>query len=480
MENITFEKFMHVVKGYIKNEEDLAMISDAYFLASYLHRDTKRDSGEPYIIHPLNVAYTCACIFADVDTLCAALLHDTLEDTSFQKRELAARFNDTVADLVDGVSKLKTKKISEKEKIKYTNIRKLMLGLVNDPRIIILKLADNLHNMRTIHYKRVEKQIENSLETLNIYVPMADMIGASIYLKELSNRAFLFSDRVNALATCQLRYVLEKSISEVINSFISKIHAILLDCNIPNQIKFRIKNDYHLFQKMQQGYFLSDITDLYAVKIIVPYISNCYEVFDILHKHYSCILDKECDYIAHPKDNLYQSLHTLIPFENNFIQVQIKTEQMSLVADYGFASYWKLYKKNAKDKMSLDLQERVFYQTLCDMGYFYHDNKEFVLQAQKELFGDKVVVYTPCGEKVFLPIGSTAVDFAYRIHSDFLKNMIGVQVNGEDVSVDTVLKNHDTVKIVTLDRPHSSILLEEHAVTTSAKREIRKLVRKLK
>ncbi len=479
MENVTFEILMKMVKSYNTNEREHLMIKEAFDLANYLHRDTKRDSGEAYIVHPLNVSYTCACVLADADTICAALLHDTLEDTTLKKEDISVRFNDTVAQLVDGVSKLKTKKISEKEKIKYTNIRKLMTGLLMDPRIIILKIADNLHNIRTIQYKRVEKQIENSLETLNIYVPMADMIGASIYLKELSNRAFLCSDELNALAIQKLRRSLDISISQIISSFISEVHTLLFKYQIAHQIQFRIKNDYQLFLQMHQGYFLQDISDLYAVKIMVSDISKCYDVLEILHQKYACILEKEKDYISSPKDNLYQSLHTNLSFLNTLIQVQIKTKQMALIADYGFAAYWKLYQKEAKNKMASDLQDRIFYQTLSDMGYYFKDNKEFVLQAQKELFGDKIIVYTPKGKKIMLPRGSTAVDFAYRIHSDFLQTMVGVLVNGKHVPINIELKENDVVQILTLEHTSSCLLFEEQATTTSAKREIRRLRRKL-
>ncbi len=467
--------FFNQLKTYLKQEE-LQRVRKAYQLADYLHRDAKRDSGEPYIIHPLNVAYILVLRKADVDTICAALLHDTIEDTDILKEELAKEFNNTIAELVDGVSKLKGRNLHEKQRLKYANTRKLLSGFLVDPRIIIIKTADRLHNMRTIMYKKEEKQIENSLETLTTYVPMANLIGTSIYLNELASRAFHVIKRKEYEETESMRTYLEEKTESTIKEIEEKIKRILKENQIPNQIKFRCKNNYQLFQQLRKGKKIEEIKDLLAMKIIVKNIYDCYKVMDLIKQYFDTDKEKEKDFIASPKDNLYQSIHLVLMKEIGNIQVQIKTERMEKIANYGLASYWEFYGIDAKQNMEKDLKNKMFYQTLANLGEFYEDNKQFVEQVQIELFGDKIYTYTPQGKLIVLPKHATLIDFASQIHSEVLQNMVGARVNGVFVPINYELKNKDQVMILTEENGKAFCTdWEQYATTTSAKRIIQKI-----
>lgn len=475
--NVSLESLLEKIKSYNNTESDIKKIKKAYAMAEYLHRNTKRDSGEPYIVHPLSVAFILADEKADTDTICACLLHDTLEDTNLKKEKIAEEFGEDVAELVDGVSKLKSRNLKEKQMIKYANMRKLLTGLLKDPRIILIKIADNLHNMRTIQYKRKEKQVENSLETLNNYVPMANLLGTSIFLNELSNRAFYCVDSNFCQKIEDLRMEIELTQQQEINKILKEIAAFLESENIPNQIKYRIKNTYQLARKLKRGMKKEEIKDLIAIKIAVKNIMDCYKTEDIITKNYSYEKETQKDYISSPKDNLYQGLHINIK-GNTQIQIQIKTETMTHVAEHGLATYWETYKEYAKEKMKEDISTKWYYKTLNNIDEFCTDNKEFIEQVNIELFKDQVHVYTPQGRLINLPEHATPIDFAYRIHTDVLKHMIGVRVNNEFVPLNYQLQNKDKVTIITDENtltPNETWL--SSAVTTGAKRVIRKTIK---
>jgi len=467
------QELLKKLKLYMKQEE-LKRVKEAYDLANYLHRDALRDSGEPYIIHPLSVASILSDRYADVDTICASLLHDTIEDTDMTKELLQETFGETTAQLVDGVSKLKGRNLHEKQILKYANMRKLMIGFTVDPRIILIKTADRLHNMRTIDYKKEKKKIENSLETLNTYVPMTNLVGASVYLNELASRSFKVVSKEEYEQIEKERKKTRIISEEEIQKTATRIQELLEKYQIKNQMNYRIKNNYQLFQNLRKGKKIEEVNDLIAIKITVEDILDCYKVLDIINSYFEIEASQEKDYIAKPKDNLYQSLHTTIKNSLHNIQIQIKTPKMEKLADYGLAAYWEFYKRNAREQMEKDLKNKMFYKTLTDLGDFYEDNKEFVEQVQIELFGDKVYVYTPMGKMVALPIGSTPIDFANSIHTELLKNMVGARVNGSFVPVNYRLQNKDKVMIITGEEGKSKNW-EEFATTTSAKRTIRKM-----
>ena len=428
---------IEMVKTYNPNE--IEIINKAYDFAEQLHRGQTRQSSEPYIIHPLNVAYILAEMHADKDTVCAGLLHDTLEDTEITKEIIIEEFNAEVAKLVDRVTKLSKINFSSKQEQNMANTRKIITGITEDVRIIIIKLADRLHNMRTLQFKSEFKQKENALETMEIFVPLAYYIGAY------------------------------------------RIKQMLNDKNIPNEIKVRTKNIYGIYKRLSEGHKLSDIHDLFALKIMVDEVENCYRTLYYIHKEYHPINDKFKDYICNPKTNMYRSLHTTVfgP-DDKLVQTQIRTFDMDKVASFGLPIYWDIEKGKARDVMQKELKNKYqFFKSLTEINAMFGDNQEFVSQIKNELFSDKIYVYTTKGDIIELPKGSTPIDFAYQIHTDIGNTMVAAIVNDEYVPIDYQLKNKDRVKIVTDELsfgPREDWI--DKAQTTHAKRKIKEFNKK--
>ena len=310
MNNITLNDLLVKLEEY--NKEEVEIVKKAYEYADNLHSGQKRQSGEPYISHPLNVAYILAEMHADRDTICAGLLHDTLEDTNITKEDIAHDFNQNIANLVDGVTKLSKMNFSSKQDQNYANTRKIITGITEDVRIIIIKLADRLHNMRTLQFKSEFKQKENALETMEIFVPLAYYIGAYRIKSELEDLSlrYLKPDMYKRIEERKLK--LEEKSEASLKEMLYKIQTLLNDNNIPNEIKVRTKNIYGIYKRLNEGHKLSDIHDLLALKIMVESIANCYYTLGMIHKEYHPINDKFKDYICNPKTNMYQSLHTTV------------------------------------------------------------------------------------------------------------------------------------------------------------------------
>lgn len=481
MEKITFEKFINLIKKYNDDEEDINQIKKAYDYAKDLHEGQFRQSGEPYIIHPLNVAYILAEMHADTDTICAGLLHDTLEDTDITKGEIIEEFNVNVASLVDGVTKISKMNFSSKQDQNLANTRKIITGITEDVRIIIIKLADRLHNMRTLEYKSEFKQKENSMETMEIFVPLAYYIGAYRIKSELEDISlqYLYPEKYKKIEDIKSKIELDSS--SCLQEMLQTIKEILNNKDIPNEIKVRTKNIYGIYKRMEEGHKLSDIHDLLSLKIMVDEVSNCYQTLGIIHSQYHPINDKFKDYIYNPKTNMYRSLHTTVfgP-EDRLVQTQIRTFDMDKVASFGLTAYWDLSKGDARDTMQYDLKNKYqFFKSLVEINKVFGDNQEFVRQIKLELFADKIYVYTTKGDVIELPKESTPIDFAYKIHTDIGNTMVSAIVNDKAVDADYVLHNKDRVRIITdilSYGPREEWI--DKAKTTKAKRKIREFSKK--
>ena len=476
---ITIDDLVESIMTY--NNEAISKVRKAYDMANTLHASQKRQSGEPYIIHPLNVAYVLSEMRADVDTICAGLLHDTLEDTNITKEEIAENFNSDVVNLVDGVTKISKMNFSSKQDQNLANTRKIITGITTDARIILIKLADRLHNMRTLQFKSEFKQKENAIETLDIFVPMAYYIGAYRIKSELEDLSlkYLKPEMYKKIGEKKLR--IEKDSNLCLNEMLLTIQTMLNDEAIPNEIKVRTKNIYGIYKKLSEGGKISDIHDLLALKIMVDEVNDCYQTLKLVHSKYNPVNGMFKDFICNPKTNMYRSLHTTVfAPDDRLVQTQIRTFDMDKVASFGLSTYWDIEKGNAREVMQKDLKDKYqFFNSLVEMDKVFGDNKEFVSQVKKELFANKIYVYSSKGEIIELPIGATPIDFAYKIHTDVGNTMVGAVVNDEYVDIDKQLKNKDRVRIITDDLsfgPRAD--WEDKAVTTYAKRRIREFCKK--
>lgn len=449
MKSITYEDLKNNLKYLSKDELD--KIFRAYSCAYKLHEGQKRQSGEEYISHPLTVAFILSEMKADSDTICAALLHDTIEDTDITKEKLEAMFNKDIATLVDGVTKISKMNFSSREDEVATNTRKIITSLDKDVRIVIIKLADRLHNMRTLDFKSEFKQKENSLETMEIFVPIAYYLGAYQLKNELEDISlkYLKPDKYH-----EIKNIMEKNtpeLKEITEEMLNNIGELLEREDIPFELVARIKNVYGIYKNISKGKKLADIHDLLAIKVIVDNIKECYLTLGTIHSKYIPLNSKFKDYISMPKTNMYQSLHTTVfgP-KDHLVQTQIRTKQMNLIDTYGLIVYWDLNKENAKGTMQEELKNKFqFFKSLTEINALTSDNQEFVSQVKKELFNSNIYVYTPKGEIIELPCGSTPIDFAYKIHKDIGNTMVGVIVNDRPAPFDYQLQNKDRVKIIT-------------------------------
>ena len=449
MVNIKIEDLISLISDYNPGEEE--KVKRAYDYAKSLHDGQYRESGEEYITHPLHVAYILAEMHADANTVCAGLLHDTLEDTKCTKEDLIHDFNTEIANLVDGVTKISKMNFSTKEDANIANTRKIITGLTNDVRIIIIKLADRLHNMRTMEYKQPFKQKENSLETMEIYVPLSYYLGEYRIKTELEDISFKYLKPDMYKHIADKKTEIEQNSGECLQAMLNKISRILTDKNIPNEIKIRTKNIYGIYKKLIHGYKMLDIHDLLSLKIMVDDIDNCYRTLRYVHENYHPVNDKFKDYICNPKTNMYRSLHTTVFGPNDrLVQTQIRTFDMDKVASFGLTTYWDIKKGEARTQMQQDLKNKFqFFNSLIEINKVFGDNFDFVKQVKAELFSDKIYVYTTLGEVIELPKGSSVIDFAYHLGSDIGNTLVGAVVNNEHVPVDYVLKNKDRVKVLT-------------------------------
>lgn len=475
---ITIEDLKKKVTSY--NKKDWDIIEKAYFYAEKHHKNQKRASGEDYIVHPLNVAYILSSMHADSDTLCAALLHDVVEDTKASINELKDEFNETVAYLVDGVTKLSKMNFGSKDEQTASNIRRIIVSIREDARIIIIKLVDRLHNMRTLEYKKANRQQAIALETLEIYVPMAYYIGAYRIKDELENISFRYLKPNESRELEKKLNTIYHDSKKMLNKMALNVKKALKQENIKCHLEIRFKDPYSVYKKMITKSTTENIHDLIGIKVIVNDIKDCYLALMIIHSLYPPVSYKFKDYIVKPKTNMYKALHTTVFGNNNrLVQFQIRTKEMERIAIYGLTSYWFKNRTFAHQKIQKDLEDKYqFFKSIKELDSSIADNIEFVNQVKTEIFGTNIYVRTTQGEVVELPVNSTPIDFAYKIHTDIGNTMIAAIVNDEVVPFDYRLKSNDRVRIVTDEKafvPKSDWI--DKVVTTHAKREIMEFIR---
>lgn len=435
----------------INSKYNTELIGKAFDKAQGLHDGQLRKSGEPYFIHPINVAIILAQLGMDEATIIGGLLHDVVEDTDYTREELVEDFGEEIALLVDGVTKLGSIKFESKEEIQAENFRKMFLAMSKDIRVLIIKLADRLHNMRTIQYMKPAKIEEKCKETLEIYAPLASRLGISTVKFELEDIAlkYLHPEEFRDL---QEKVKQRKSQrEETINIVISEIEESLEDMDLKYEIYGRAKHFYSIYKKMKyQNKQIDEIFDLIAVRIIVDTVKDCYAVLGIVHTMWKPIPGRFKDYIAMPKPNMYQSLHTTVIGDNGEpFEIQIRTHEMHEVAEYGIAAHWKYKEGNTSGKTSSDDIKLAWLRQSLEWQQDLNDPKDFLETMKMDLFATQVFVFTPRGDVIELPAGSTPLDFAFKIHSAIGCKCVGAKVNGKMVTIDHTLQNGDIVEIVT-------------------------------
>ncbi|MBE5856728.1 MAG: bifunctional (p)ppGpp synthetase/guanosine-3',5'-bis(diphosphate) 3'-pyrophosphohydrolase [Lachnospiraceae bacterium] len=441
--------------------DDYSLIEKAYRFADEAHKGQVRKSGEPYIIHPLCVAITLADLEMDKETIAAGLLHDVVEDTVLSEEDLKREFGEDVALLVDGVTKLEQIPLTNnmsgddaKLEMQAENLRKMFIAMAKDIRVVIIKLADRLHNMRTLKYMPPEKQQRIARETLEIYAPLADRLGISRIKVELDDLSFKYLEP-EAYYDLVDKIAIRKSEREkYIQDIVDEVSQHIKNANIDAKIDGRIKHFFSIYKKMKnQGKTIDQIYDLFAVRIIVDSVKDCYAALGVIHEMYKPIPGRFKDYIAMPKANMYQSLHTtLIGSSGQPFEIQIRTYEMHKAAEYGIAAHWK-YKENSDGKKveSQEAEKLSWLREILDWQKEMSDNKEFMklLKDDFDIYADTVYCFTPNGEVKTLPYGSNPIDFAYSIHSAVGNKMIGARVNGKLVTIDYEIQNGDRVEIIT-------------------------------
>ena len=460
-----YEELIASVRKYHPST-DISMIEKAYKIASEAHQGQVRKSGEPYIIHPLCVGIILAELELDKETIVAGLLHDVLEDTTMTEKEMADIFGEEVLLLVDGVTKLKhlhltdnnpneKDKTSDRLEMQAENLRKMFLAMAKDIRVILIKLADRLHNMRTLQYMRPEKQQEKARETMDIYAPIAQRLGISKVKVELDDLSLkylkpdVYYDLVEKVA-------LRKSERQkFVSAIVQQVKQHMEDANIDAQVDGRIKHFFSIYKKMvNQDKTIDQIYDLFAVRILVDSVKDCYAALGVIHEMYKPIPGRFKDYIAMPKPNMYQSLHTtLIGPTGQPFEIQIRTYEMHRTAEYGIAAHWK-YKETSDGKAPVGKSEEEklnWLRQILEWQRDMSDNKEFMslLKNDLDLFADSVYCFTPQGDVKTLPNGSTPIDFAYCVHSAVGNKMVGARVNGKLVPIEYQIQNGDRIEIIT-------------------------------
>lgn len=447
-----FDKLVDEMVAHIKEYSPGAntdMVYVAYRFAKSLHSDQKRKSGEPYISHPVEVAYIASQLSLDVMAITACLLHDVIEDTGCSYEDVEALFGKTVAELVDGVTKLKQIKYSSREEQQVENLRKMFFAMSKDIRVVVIKLIDRLHNMRTLQYMPEHKRLRISKETLDVYAPLAHRLGMSKIKIELEDLALKYLDpvayeeireNINQKKSARDRYI-----ADIMEIFRQKLEKM----NIKGTVMGRAKHFYSIWRKMfTQGKTMDSLYDLFAVRVIVDTIPDCYAVLGMVHEMYTPVPMRFKDYIAMPKPNMYQSLHTTVIGPNGTpFEIQIRTWEMHRVAENGIAAHWK-YKEGKSGESEMD-SKLEWVRTLLDTQQNIIDTDEFFNTLKFDLFADEVFVFTPQGRVVSLPAKSTVIDFAFAIHSEVGYKMSGAKVNGKIVQNNYTLENGEIVEILT-------------------------------
>ena len=449
-----YQTLIEMVKRYHPSD-DIHLIEKAYRIASKAHEGQLRKSGEPYIIHPICVSIILAELELDKETIVAGMLHDVVEDTVMTSEEIAEEFSDEVALLVDGVTKLtQINYVADKVEVQAENLRKMFLAMAKDIRVIMIKLADRLHNMRTLKYMKPEKQREKSTETMDIYAPIADRLGISKVKVELDDLSFMYLEPEMYQELTEKIALGKVQREAFIKGIVAEVRFHIEEEGIDATIDGRAKHYFSIYKKMvTQGKTLEQIYDLFAIRIIVETERDCYTALGVIHEIYKPIPGRFKDYIAMPKPNNYQSLHTtLIGPQGQPFEIQIRTYEMHRTAEYGIAAHWK-YKENQSGKNASDSEEEklAWLRRILEWQRDMSDNKEFLklLKSDLDLFSDQVYCFTKDGDVKNLPAGSTPIDFAYAVHSAVGNKMVGARVNGNLVTIDYEIQNGDRIEIIT-------------------------------
>jgi GTP pyrophosphokinase len=470
--------------SYITSEDDIKNIKKAFSLTVNLQGNQKRASGEPYYYHPVEVAEILAEYNADAEMIAAGLMHDILEDTDYPPEKMKEVFGERIYLLVDGVTKLSKFSFSSKEERQAENFRRMFMAMAKDIRVIVIKLADRLHNMRTLNHLPLEKQKRIARETLEIFAPLANRLGIGRIKWELEDMCFRYLH--NEEYAKITKYVAQKRVTREIyvNKVVSELQDLIQKNNIKAEISGRPKHFYSIYQKMiKQNKEFHEIFDITAVRIIVGTKADCYEVLGLVHSIYKPVPGRFKDYIAMPKPNLYQSLHTTVIGPEGYpLEIQIRTQEMHKIAEYGIAAHW-LYKEKSYNKLNQKESEQIQLSWLKQLIEWQNDLKdasEYLNTVKVDLFADEVFVFTPKGDVYSLPQGSTPVDFAYRIHTDVGHRCIGAKVNGKLVPLNFVLKNGDQVEVMLSKVKQPSLDWMNFVVTSHAKNRIRQWFKKEK
>jgi len=450
---VLYNKLIETIRQYHPSS-DLSDIERAYKVAKEAHEGQFRKSGEPYIIHPLCVAIILAELELDKESIIAGLLHDVVEDTVMTSEDVAREFGDEVALLVDGVTKLTQLNYQhDKIEVQAENLRKMFLAMAKDIRVIMIKLADRLHNMRTMQYQSPAKQVEKSRETMDIYAPIAHRLGISkikVELDDLSMK-YLMPDTYNDLV--KQVDINRPGREAFIKSIIKEVGMHISNAGIEAEIDGRVKHFFSIYRKMvNQNKTLDQIYDIFAVRIKVDTVKDCYAALGVIHEMYKPIPGRFKDYIAMPKPNMYQSLHTtLIASNGQPLEVQIRTYEMHRIAEYGIAAHWKYKEGKTGESDKSEEAKLSWLRQILEWQRDMSDNKEFLSSIKNDLnlFSDSVYCFTPTGDVKTLPAGSNPIDFAYSIHSAVGNKMVGARVNGKLVNIDYEIKNGDRIEIIT-------------------------------
>jgi GTP pyrophosphokinase len=473
MTQLDAEALIQEVSAYLK-PEDVATIQNALEFSAFAHQGQLRESGDPYVSHPIAVARILTPLHLDTQAIVAALLHDVVEDTSIHIEDVAQKFGKSVAEMVEGLSKLDKLQFETQEDAQAENFRKMLMAMARDVRVILIKLADRLHNMRTLAAVSPEKSQRIARETMDIYAPIANRLGLNNIFQELQDLCFmhLHPNRYSVLS--KALKVARGNRREVVGKILEAIKQRLEDHNIKAEVKGREKHLYGIYEKMQsKSLAFSQVLDIYGFRVLVDDVSACYLTLGALHGLYKPFPGRFKDYIAIPKANGYQSIHTALfgPFGTP-IEVQIRTFEMNRIAEAGLASHW-LYKTSKTPINELHKKTHQWLQSLLESLSQSGDSAEFLEHLKIDLFPDEVYVFSPQGKIFALPRGATAVDFAYSVHTDIGNRCVAVKVNFELVPLRTELKNGDRVEIITAPHAHPNPAWLNYVVTSRARSEIR-------
>ena len=448
---IDYEDLEKRIKEY-SSEEDQKEIKKAYLYAKEKHKGQYRKTGEEYIIHPLFVAYILTSINADKDTIIAALLHDVVEDTETSKNDIKEKFGETVANLVDGVTKINNINVSTDNEYLTSYYKKIIVGMSEDVRVIIIKLADRLHNMRTLYALDHEKQKRKAKETLEILAPIAHRLGMNKIKSELEELSLKYLKPEAYRDVVEKLNKTKKEREECVKKMMDEVSNLLNQNGIKHEIKGRAKSIYSIYKKLDKGRSFNDIYDLLAIRILVDKEQECYLALGLIHSKYKPVSKRFKDFIAMPKTNLYQTLHTTVfGLEGNLFEIQIRTYDMDEIAENGIASHWayKEHKNAAVEMQNITEQKLQFYKSIIELKDDKLTSEDFVDKVKNEVLSNNIYVYTPKGDVMEMPKGATPIDFAYRVHSQIGDKMTGAIVNNNMVPLTYELKNADIIKIIT-------------------------------